>query len=263
MTLHHDLHAARYFFNPTIQYKDNVHNDGEVMRGTMNVITRLAKTMNERLDAMAEVETRAKGEIPDLHPDDRLVQACEEDVLLEEHVLERGERLELRRSATIQGTRLSSSQPELRRSTSQLEPKGKKDKGKKKAKANKERRTEEPRRKSQEGAEDSPEESQETHIGEPFSEAPPLPAHLAKLYEAEKKHYQRRKKMIKKGKTVGSDDSTQSPDDDDGAAAGTGATGGYGLGGIISKYEDYSAPPHQQQGSQGEAQQQHGGYEGQ
>ncbi|MQL79753.1 hypothetical protein Taro_012170 [Colocasia esculenta] len=35
---------------------DNVHNDGEVMRGTMNVITRLARTMNERLDAMAEVE---------------------------------------------------------------------------------------------------------------------------------------------------------------------------------------------------------------
>ncbi|MQL90864.1 hypothetical protein Taro_023462 [Colocasia esculenta] len=45
-----------YFFNPRIQYKDNVHNDGEVMRGTMNVITRLARTMNERLDAMAEVE---------------------------------------------------------------------------------------------------------------------------------------------------------------------------------------------------------------
>ncbi|MQL74534.1 hypothetical protein Taro_006898, partial [Colocasia esculenta] len=45
-----------YFFNPKIQYKDNVHNDGEVMRGTMNVITRLARTMNERLDAMAEVE---------------------------------------------------------------------------------------------------------------------------------------------------------------------------------------------------------------
>ncbi|MQL73281.1 hypothetical protein Taro_005641 [Colocasia esculenta] len=56
MTLHHDLHAARYFFNPRFQYKDNVHNDGEVMRGTMNVITRLARTMNERLDAMAEVE---------------------------------------------------------------------------------------------------------------------------------------------------------------------------------------------------------------
>ncbi|MQL82871.1 hypothetical protein Taro_015344 [Colocasia esculenta] len=117
MTLHHDLHAAGYFFNPRIQYKDNVHNDGEVMRGTMNVITRLARTMNERLDAMTEVEryrmklviyggydmrcaaqrltpvpeidvdellneehslhawveTRAEGEIPDFHPDDRLV----------------------------------------------------------------------------------------------------------------------------------------------------------------------------------------------
>ncbi|MQM12878.1 hypothetical protein Taro_045796 [Colocasia esculenta] len=95
------------------------------MRGTMNVITRLARTMNERLDAMAEVErykmklgiyggydmkytaqrltpagrpfeevvpeidvdellneehplhvwveTRAEGDIPDFHPDDRLV----------------------------------------------------------------------------------------------------------------------------------------------------------------------------------------------
>ncbi|MQM05087.1 hypothetical protein Taro_037889 [Colocasia esculenta] len=56
MTLHHDLHAVGYFFNPRIQYKDNVHNDGEVMGGTMNVITRLARTMNERLDAMTEVE---------------------------------------------------------------------------------------------------------------------------------------------------------------------------------------------------------------
>ncbi|MQM12489.1 hypothetical protein Taro_045409 [Colocasia esculenta] len=56
MTLHHDLHTAGCFFNPTIQYKDNVHNDGEVMRGTMTVITRLERTMNERLDAMAEVE---------------------------------------------------------------------------------------------------------------------------------------------------------------------------------------------------------------
>ncbi|MQL85340.1 hypothetical protein Taro_017857 [Colocasia esculenta] len=58
---------------------------------------------------------------------------------------------------------------EFRRSTSQLEPKRKKDKGKKKAKANKERRTEESRRKSQEGAEDSPEESEERHIRQPFS----------------------------------------------------------------------------------------------
>ncbi|MQM05521.1 hypothetical protein Taro_038334, partial [Colocasia esculenta] len=54
-----DVHIDQitgYFFNPRIQYKDNVHNDGEVMRGTMNVITRLARTMNERLYVMAEVE---------------------------------------------------------------------------------------------------------------------------------------------------------------------------------------------------------------
>ncbi|MQM03401.1 hypothetical protein Taro_036178, partial [Colocasia esculenta] len=107
--------------------------------------------LNEEHPLHAWVETRAEGHIPDFHPDDRLVQACEEDVLLEEHVPERGERPELRRSSTVHNTRISSSQPELRRSTSQLDPKRKKDKGKKKAKANKERRTEEPRRKSQEG----------------------------------------------------------------------------------------------------------------
>ncbi|MQL92335.1 hypothetical protein Taro_024952 [Colocasia esculenta] len=56
MTLHHDLYAAGYFFNPKFKYKDNVHNDGEVMRDTMNAITRLVRTMDERLDAMAEVE---------------------------------------------------------------------------------------------------------------------------------------------------------------------------------------------------------------
>ncbi|MQL71597.1 hypothetical protein Taro_003917, partial [Colocasia esculenta] len=49
------------FRNPEVpttrfQYKDNMHNDGDVTRGTMNVITRLARTMNEILDAMAEVE---------------------------------------------------------------------------------------------------------------------------------------------------------------------------------------------------------------
>ncbi|MQL83031.1 hypothetical protein Taro_015515, partial [Colocasia esculenta] len=49
------LSYVGYFFNPRIQYKDNVHNDGEVMGGTMNVITRLARIMNERLEAMAEV----------------------------------------------------------------------------------------------------------------------------------------------------------------------------------------------------------------
>ncbi|MQL85641.1 hypothetical protein Taro_018159 [Colocasia esculenta] len=54
MTLHHELHAARYLFNPRIQYKDDVHNDGEVMRGTMNVITRIARSMHERLDVVAE-----------------------------------------------------------------------------------------------------------------------------------------------------------------------------------------------------------------
>ncbi|MQM23379.1 hypothetical protein Taro_056443 [Colocasia esculenta] len=51
-----DLLRAGYFFNPTIQYKYNVHNDGEVMRGSMTVITRLARTINERLDAIAEVQ---------------------------------------------------------------------------------------------------------------------------------------------------------------------------------------------------------------
>ncbi|MQL91857.1 hypothetical protein Taro_024470, partial [Colocasia esculenta] len=56
MTLHHDLHVVGYFFNPRFQYKDKVQNDGEVMRGTMNVITRLTRIMNERLDVMAEVE---------------------------------------------------------------------------------------------------------------------------------------------------------------------------------------------------------------
>ncbi|MQL79747.1 hypothetical protein Taro_012176 [Colocasia esculenta] len=134
------------------------------MRGTMNAISRLARTMNERLDAMAE--TRAEGVIPEFHPDDRLVQACASDVELEEHVPgyafvpERGQRPELRRSATVQeATRLSSSQPKFRRSTIELDPKRKKDKGKKKTNFNKERRTEEPRRKSQLGIEDSPEES--------------------------------------------------------------------------------------------------------
>ncbi|MQM13458.1 hypothetical protein Taro_046384 [Colocasia esculenta] len=67
MTLHHDLHAAGYFFNPRFQYKDNVHNDGEVIRGTMSVITRLARTMNERLDAMAEYHPINKKEAKGKH----------------------------------------------------------------------------------------------------------------------------------------------------------------------------------------------------
>ncbi|MQL83856.1 hypothetical protein Taro_016349 [Colocasia esculenta] len=116
---------------------------------------------------------------------------------------------------------------ELRKSTTQLDPKRKKDKGKTKTKSHKKKRTEKPRRKSQDRTEDSPEE---TLVGEPFSEAPPLSPHLAKLYEAKQKHYQCRRKMLKKGKAVESDESTQSPDDDDGTIVGTGATGGYGLG---------------------------------
>ncbi|MQM06604.1 hypothetical protein Taro_039430 [Colocasia esculenta] len=105
------------------------------MRDTMNIITRLRRTINERLDAMAE-----------------------------------------------ESSRLSSSQPELRRSTTQLDPKRKKDNDKTKKKSHKERRTEELRRKSQDHIEDSPEESL---VEEPFSEAPPLPPHLARLYETE------------------------------------------------------------------------------
>ncbi|MQL80397.1 hypothetical protein Taro_012841 [Colocasia esculenta] len=111
-----------------------------------------------------------------------------------------------------ESSRLSSSQLALRRSTTQLDLKRKKDKGKIKTKSHKERRTDEPRRKSQDHLEDSPEE---TSVGEPFSEAPPLPPHLARFYEAEEKHYHRRRKMLKKGREVRSNDSTQSPDDDD------------------------------------------------
>ncbi|MQL71198.1 hypothetical protein Taro_003504 [Colocasia esculenta] len=36
-------------------FAEEGHNDGEVMRGTINVITRIAMNMNERLDAVAEV----------------------------------------------------------------------------------------------------------------------------------------------------------------------------------------------------------------
>ncbi|MQL68474.1 hypothetical protein Taro_000755 [Colocasia esculenta] len=117
MSLHHDLHVAGYFFNPKIQYKDNVYNDGEVMRGTMNVITRLARTMNERLDAMAEVE-RYKLKLG-IYGGYEMTYAAQ--------------RLT---PARIQKIYLP------------IRAQKKEDKGKKKAKANKERRTEEPRRKS-------------------------------------------------------------------------------------------------------------------
>ncbi|MQM09183.1 hypothetical protein Taro_042047, partial [Colocasia esculenta] len=55
-TLHHDLHAAGYFFNPRHQYSDSPHNDGEVLQGTINVIGRLSRSMDERIDAMIEMD---------------------------------------------------------------------------------------------------------------------------------------------------------------------------------------------------------------
>ncbi|MQM10274.1 hypothetical protein Taro_043166 [Colocasia esculenta] len=153
MTLHHDLHTAGYFFNPRFQYKDNVHNDGEVMRGTMNVITRLARTMNERLDAMTE-DTRF------LH-----LSQNSEDLPLNWTLKERKTKARKKQSST--------------------------------------------RKEEQKNQEENHKKVQRTllrrvgrHIGEPFSEAPPLPPQLARLYEAEQKHYQRRKKMHKKGKAV-------------------------------------------------------------
>ncbi|MQL68162.1 hypothetical protein Taro_000384 [Colocasia esculenta] len=55
-TLHHHLHAAGYFFNPRHQYSDSPHNDGEVLQGTINVISRLSRTTEERIDAMMEMD---------------------------------------------------------------------------------------------------------------------------------------------------------------------------------------------------------------
>ncbi|MQL91000.1 hypothetical protein Taro_023603, partial [Colocasia esculenta] len=55
-TLHHDLHAAGYFFNPRHQYSDSPHNDGKVLQGTINVISRLSRSTDERIDAMMEMD---------------------------------------------------------------------------------------------------------------------------------------------------------------------------------------------------------------
>jgi Protein of unknown function (DUF 659) len=87
-TLHHDLHAAGkcitymnflvftllkytyghlckcicnimyagYFFNIQHQYGDSTQNDGEVLSGTINVITRLSRSTDDRIDAMMEVQ---------------------------------------------------------------------------------------------------------------------------------------------------------------------------------------------------------------
>ncbi|MQL84604.1 hypothetical protein Taro_017111 [Colocasia esculenta] len=53
-TLYHDLHAAGYFFNPRHQYSDSPRNDGKVLQGTINVISRLSRSTDERIDAMME-----------------------------------------------------------------------------------------------------------------------------------------------------------------------------------------------------------------
>ncbi|MQL69662.1 hypothetical protein Taro_001957, partial [Colocasia esculenta] len=45
-----------YFFNPRHQYSDSPHNDGEVLQGTINVIGRLSRSMDERIDAMIEMD---------------------------------------------------------------------------------------------------------------------------------------------------------------------------------------------------------------
>ncbi|MQL93149.1 hypothetical protein Taro_025787 [Colocasia esculenta] len=45
-----------YFFNPGHQYNDSPHNDGEVLQGTINVISRLSRTTAERIDAMMEMD---------------------------------------------------------------------------------------------------------------------------------------------------------------------------------------------------------------
>ncbi|MQL71915.1 hypothetical protein Taro_004259 [Colocasia esculenta] len=55
-TLHHDLHVVGYFFNPRHQYSDSPHNDSEVLQGTINVISRLSRSTDERIDAMMEID---------------------------------------------------------------------------------------------------------------------------------------------------------------------------------------------------------------
>ncbi|MQM10710.1 hypothetical protein Taro_043608 [Colocasia esculenta] len=38
------------------QYSDSPHNDGEVLQGTINVISKLPRTTEERIDAMMEMD---------------------------------------------------------------------------------------------------------------------------------------------------------------------------------------------------------------
>ncbi|XP_055962310.1 uncharacterized protein LOC130015689 [Mercurialis annua] len=54
--LHHDLHAAGYFFNPQFQYgKHDISNDKEVFAGTKNVIKRLEPTLDNQVKALNQV----------------------------------------------------------------------------------------------------------------------------------------------------------------------------------------------------------------
>ncbi|MQL83092.1 hypothetical protein Taro_015586 [Colocasia esculenta] len=52
------------------QYSDSPHNDGEVLQGTINVISRLSRSTEERIDAMMEVETRQERDVPEFDPRD-------------------------------------------------------------------------------------------------------------------------------------------------------------------------------------------------
>ncbi|MQM12036.1 hypothetical protein Taro_044948 [Colocasia esculenta] len=51
-----------YFFNPRHQYSDSPHNDGEVLQGTINVISRLSRSTDEIIDAMMEEQRFAERE---------------------------------------------------------------------------------------------------------------------------------------------------------------------------------------------------------
>ncbi|MQL95294.1 hypothetical protein Taro_027961 [Colocasia esculenta] len=47
--------TLRYLSNSRYQYNESVHNDEEVLRGTINVIERMSRTMEERVQAQAEL----------------------------------------------------------------------------------------------------------------------------------------------------------------------------------------------------------------
>jgi len=49
------LSNVGYFLNPRYQYSDTVHNDGEVLTCTIDVIRRLSRNSDDRIDAEREV----------------------------------------------------------------------------------------------------------------------------------------------------------------------------------------------------------------